>query len=104
MAEVTSSSLVGSTPIATPSWGGAGSAVSPGAMTGLGSDGRRLDREDLEALRQEFALGNRGDDLDDDLHQVRRSTRLGIGIEDWANTRKVPLVYAKALRRFIEQG
>jgi hypothetical protein len=46
----------------------------------------------------------RGDDLDDDLHQVRRGARLGIALEDWANTRKVPLVYAKALRRFIEQG
>jgi hypothetical protein len=78
--------------------------ASPGARTGLGSDGRRLDREDLEALRQEFALGGRGDDLDDDLHQVRRGARLGIDLENWAKTRKVPLVYAKALRRFIEQG
>ena len=70
----------------------------------MGSDRRRLDKEDLEALRQEFALGGRGDDLDDDLHQVRRGARLGIALEDWANSRKVPLVYAKALRRFIEQG
>ena len=70
----------------------------------MGKDRGRLHREDLEALRQEFALGGRGDDLDDDLHQIRRGTRLGIDLEDWANTRKVPLVYAKALRRFIEQG
>ncbi|CAA9405225.1 MAG: hypothetical protein AVDCRST_MAG22-1498 [uncultured Rubrobacteraceae bacterium] len=70
----------------------------------MASDPRRLDREDLEALRQEFALGRRGDDLDDDLHQVRRGVRLGIDLEDWAKTRKVPLVYARALRRFIEQG
>ncbi len=79
-------------------------AGTPGARRVLGSDPRRLDRDDLEALRQEFALGNRGDDLDDDLHQVRRGVRLGIALEDWANTRKVPLVYARALRRFIEQG
>ena len=70
----------------------------------MGSEGRRLEREDLEALRQEFALGGRGDDLDDDLHQIRRGVRLGIDLEDWANTRKVPIVYARALRRFIEQG
>lgn len=70
----------------------------------MDKDRGRLHREDLEALRQEFALGGRGDDLDDDLHQVRRGVRLGIGLEDWANTRKVPLVYARALRRFIEQG
>ncbi len=70
----------------------------------MGSESRRLEREDLEALRQEFALGGRGDDLDDDLHQIRRGVRLGIDLEDWANTRKVPIVYARALRRFIEQG
>lgn len=70
----------------------------------MGKDRGRLHREDLEALRQEFALGGRGDELDDDLHQVRRSARLGIDLEDWASTRKVPLVYARALRRFIEQG
>ena len=80
------------------------SAGTTGSEARLGSDPRRLDREDLEALRQEFALGHRGDDLDDDLHQVRRGARLGIALEDWANTRKVPLVYARALRRFIEQG
>jgi hypothetical protein len=67
-------------------------------------DRGRLHREDLEALRQEFALGGRGDELDDDLHQVRRGARLGIDLEDWAGSRKVPLVYARALLRFIEQG
>ena len=67
-------------------------------------DRGRLHREDLEALRQEFALGGRSDELDDDLHQVRRGARLGIDLEDWAGSRKVPLVYARALRRFIEQG
>lgn len=107
MAEATSSSLVGSTPIHRTVPGrtrrGEG-GWHPGSEARLGSDPRRLDRDDLEALRQEFALGNRGDDLDDDLHQVRRGARLGIALEDWAKTRKVPLVYARALRRFIEQG
>ena len=108
MAEATSSSLVGSTSIHRTVPGKSAAERSAG-ITGsedgfLGSEGRRLDRGDLEALRQEFALGNRGDDLDDDLHQVRRGARLGIDLEDWAKTRKVPLVYAKALRRFIEQG
>ncbi len=70
----------------------------------MGRDQGRLDREDLESLRQEFALVDRGDDLDDDLHQLRRAVRLGIDLKDWANTRKVPLVYARALRRFMEQG
>ncbi|MEJ7841809.1 MAG: hypothetical protein WKF95_08565 [Rubrobacter sp.] len=70
----------------------------------MGKDRGRLHREDLEALRQEFALGGRDDELDDDLHQVRRAARLGIDLEDWADSRKVPLVYARALRRFIEQG
>ena len=70
----------------------------------MGKDRGRLHREDLEALRQEFALGGRGNELDDDLHQVRRSATLGIDLEEWAKTRKFPLVYARALRRFIEQG
>ena len=69
----------------------------------MGRDQGRLSREDLESLRQEFALVNRGDDLDDDLHQLRRATRLGVDLRDWARTRKVPVVYARALRRFIEQ-
>jgi hypothetical protein len=66
--------------------------------------GRRLTREDLEALRQEFALGDRGGGLDDDLHQLRRSGRLGINLQDWAQTRRIPLIYARALHRFIDQG
>jgi hypothetical protein len=63
-----------------------------------------LAREDLEALRQEFVAGGRGGDLDDDLHQIRRSARLGVTPEEWARTRGLPTAYAKALRRYLEQG
>ena len=45
-------------------------------------DRRRLSREDLEAMRQEFVVGERSGGLDDDLHQLRRSIRLGVSIED----------------------
>jgi hypothetical protein len=57
-------------------------------------------------MRKEFVIG-RYDELsrilDDDLHQVRRATRLGVSLEDWAKTRSVPLLYARALRRFLDQ-
>jgi hypothetical protein len=67
-------------------------------------DRRRLSREDLEALRQEFVVGERGGGLDDDLHQMRRSIRLGVSIEDWARARSLAPSYARALRRFLDQG
>ena len=70
--------------------------------------GRRpLTKEDLEAINKEFSAGRYGApprNLDDDLHQLRRSARLGVSLEDWAKTRGVPLMYARALRRFLEQG
>jgi hypothetical protein len=69
--------------------------------------GRRLTREDLEAMRKEFSVGRYDEpahNLDDDLHQVRRIDRLGVSLEEWAKSRSVPLTYARALRRFIEQS
>ncbi|MDQ4128832.1 MAG: hypothetical protein M3151_12945 [Actinomycetota bacterium] len=69
----------------------------------MGGRRKRLAREDLEALRQEFVAGGREGSLDDDLHQVRRSARLGIKAEDWAKTRGLPPAYARALRRYLEQ-
>ena len=74
----------------------------------MGPGRYRLTRDDLEAMRKEFGIGVRYDDepslsLDDDLHQIRRSARLGVSLEDWAKTRGVPLTYARALRRFLDQ-
>jgi hypothetical protein len=34
---------------------------------------------------------------------MRRNARLGVRLEEWAKTRGVPLTYARALRRFLEQ-
>jgi hypothetical protein len=73
----------------------------------MGGGGRRLTREDLEAMRQEFIIGRYDEPsrtLDDDLHQARRMTRLGVKPEEWAKNQGVPLTYARALRRFLKQG
>jgi hypothetical protein len=73
----------------------------------MGGDRRRLTREDLEAMRQEFTIGRYDEPsrtLDDDLHQIGRMTRLGVTLEEWAKTQGVPLTYARALRRFLKQG
>ena len=74
----------------------------------MGAGRYRLTRDDLEAMRKEFGIGERYDGglaygLDDDLHQIRRSARLGTSLEDWAKTRGVPLAYARALRRYLDQ-
>jgi hypothetical protein len=66
-------------------------------------DRRRLSREDLEAMRQEFVVGEHAGGLDDDLHQLRRSIKLGVSIEDWARARGLAPAYARALRRFLDQ-
>ncbi len=73
----------------------------------MGGARRPLSREDLEAMRKEFVVGQRDDPsriLDDDLHQVRRAARLGVSLEEWARTQGVPLTYARALRRYLKQG
>jgi hypothetical protein len=73
----------------------------------LGAGRYRLTRDDLEAMRKEFDVGRYDEpthNLDDDLHQIRRAARLGVSLEEWAGARGVPLAYARALRRFIEQG
>jgi hypothetical protein len=72
----------------------------------MGTGRYRLTREDLEAMRKEFSLGRYDEaaqGLEDDLHQVRRNARLGVSLEDWAKGRGVPLTYAKALGRFLDQ-
>ena len=73
----------------------------------MGGARRRLSREDLEAMRNEFVIGRYDEPsgtLDDDLHQVGRMARLGVSLEEWARTRGVPLTYARALSRFLKQG
>ena len=85
-------------------------AVKLGAAPALSARGgrvggrrRRLAREDLEALRQEFVASGREGSLHDDLHQLRRGARLGITPEDCARKWGVPIAYARALRRYLEQ-
>ena len=55
----------------------------------MGTDRRRLTREDLEAMREELGLGlyhhERAQDLVDDLRQVRRAVRLGMSLQAWAS-------------------
>jgi hypothetical protein len=55
-------------------------------------------------MRQEFVVGERAGSLDDDLHQIRRSARLGVSPEEWARARGVATAYARALRRYLDQG
>jgi hypothetical protein len=74
----------------------------------LADERDRLTREDLEAMRQEFGTDvwhayGRPFELDDDLHQVRQIEWAGITLDEWAKARGVPLTYAKALRRFLQQ-
>jgi hypothetical protein len=73
----------------------------------MGAGRYRLTRDDLEAMRKEFGIGVRYDEhsrsLDEHLHQMRRKPRMGVRLEDWAKTRGVPLTYARALRRFLDQ-
>jgi hypothetical protein len=73
----------------------------------MGGDQWRLTRGDLEAMRKEFIIGRYGESsrtLDDDLHQARRMVRLGMSLEEWARAQGVPPTYARALRRFLQQG
>ena len=74
----------------------------------MGAGRYQLTRDDLKAMRKEFGIGVRFDEhsrsFDEHLHQVRRNVRMGVRLKDWAKTRGVPLTYARALRRFIEQG
>ena len=73
----------------------------------MGGGRRRLTRTDLEAMLGEFDIveryGETASTVDEDLHQIRRNARLGVSLEEWAKARGVPLAYARALRRFIDQ-
>ncbi len=59
-------------------------------------------------MRQEFGAHEwhahgRFLELDDDLYQVRQIEWAGFTLNDWAKARGVPLIYAKALHRFLQQ-
>ena len=73
-----------------------------------GGPPRRLTRADLEAMVGEFDIVERYDGasstVDEDLHRIRRNVRLGVRVEDWARARGVPLAYARALQRYLDQG
>ncbi len=74
----------------------------------MGGARRRLTREDLKALRKEFGLdemygGGVFYSLDAHLAQLRRMRTLRVSLEDWAKTRGLPIAYARALRRYLDQ-
>ena len=72
------------------------------------SEERKPTRADLEAMRQEYGEGKRGDkralpfSLDDDIKQTSMLAERGITAERWARIRGVPVEYARALLRHVE--
>ena len=75
---------------------------------GGGGGRRRLTKADLEAMLEEFEIAERYGEsasvVNRDLLQTSRSAMFGEPLEEWARARGVPLAYARALRRFLEQG
>ena len=73
-----------------------------------GGSRRRLTKADLEAMLEEFESAERYGEsasiVDRELLQIRRSAMFGEPLEEWARARGVPLAYARALQRFLDQG
>ncbi len=69
---------------------------------------RRLTKADLEAMLGEFEIAERYGEatstVNKDLLQVRRNAMFGGTLGEWARKRGVPLAYARALQRFLDQG
>ncbi len=67
----------------------------------------RTTKADLQAILGEFDIIERYVDtestVDAHLKQIRRNARLGVTLEEWARSRSLPLTYAKALQRFLDQ-
>ncbi len=72
----------------------------------------KLTLEDLEAMRQHYGIaqeeqappGARGPyELLEDLEQVRVLKEVGMTLQRWAQLRGVPIEYALALRKYLEQ-
>jgi hypothetical protein len=74
----------------------------------MSSSQRRLAKADLEAMLEEFEIAERHGEtastVNRDLLQIRRSAMFGDPLEQWARARSVPLAYARALQRFLDQG
>ena len=74
----------------------------------MNSGRRRLTKADLEAMLEEFEIAERCGEtatiVNRDLLQIRRSAVFGEPLEEWARKRGVPVVYARALQRFLDQG
>jgi hypothetical protein len=69
----------------------------------------RTTKADLEAILGEFDIVERygrgtACTVDEDVHQIRRNAGLGVSLEEWASARGVSLAYARALRRYLDQG
>ena len=73
-----------------------------------GGGRRRLTKGDLEAMLEEFEIAERYGEtvsiVNRDLLQIRRSAMFGEPLEEWARARGVPLAYARALQRLLDQG
>jgi hypothetical protein len=69
---------------------------------------RRLTKADLEAMLGEFEIAERYGEatstVNKDLLQVRRNAVFGGTVGEGARERGVPLAYARALQRFLDQG
>jgi hypothetical protein len=72
----------------------------------------KLTLEDLEAMRRAYGIaqeeqqgpgGERPCDLQDDLEQVGMLEEVGIGLQRWAQLKRVPMEYAEALREYLDQ-
>ena len=75
----------------------------------MGSGGRRrLTKADLEAMLEEFEIverhGQTASTVNRDLLQIRRGAMFREPLEEWARARGVPVAYARALQRFLDQG
>ncbi len=60
----------------------------------------KLMLEDLQALRQHYGIAQ---DLLEDLEQVGRLEEVGMTLQRWAQLRDGPMVYALALRAYLDQ-
>jgi hypothetical protein len=61
-----------------------------------------LTLEDLEAMRRHYGIAQE-EDLLEDLGQVGALGEVGMGLERWARLRGLPMEYALALRRYLDQ-